>query len=161
MKRAFTIAEAVISMLIVSVMLTAALRAAAQSVAAQYKAAERQTGGLLAQGLLNEILTRPYKDPETPGTFGIEPGEPVKGPRYGFDDVDDYNGLSESPPVDQDAKALTGLTGWTRSVTVQYVDPAKPDSVQVSDMGVKLITVTVLNGKAKVVVRTAVRADVP
>lgn len=157
---AFTIVEAVMSMLIVCVMLTAALRVAAYTVTSQARAADRQTGRLLAQALIDEITTKPYEDPDGTSVLGIEPGE-AKASRSDFDDVDDYDGLAENPPKEYDGRAIPGLTGWKRTVSVQLVDPADLTKGSAIDKGVKLITVTVSHNAAKAAQRVAVRARVP
>jgi hypothetical protein len=64
--------------------------------------------------------------------------------RLDFDDVDDYDGWTASPPQEKDGTELTEYAGWTRNVTVEFVDAFAPGgSATVSDTGAKRITVTV------------------
>ena len=64
-------------------------------------------------------------------------------PRTGFDDVDDYDGWSSTPPQDRSGTVRSDLAGWTREVSVKWVKPADPTGVTASDEGVKRIIVTV------------------
>ena len=156
---AFTIAEAVISMIIVSVMLTAALRVAVYSVTAQARAADRQTGRLLVQSLVDEAMAKPYEDPDGSPVFGLE--TEAAAVRSGYDDFDDYNGLVESPPKNADGTAIAGLTGWTRTAVVEWVRLSDPMQTTGSESGAKRITVTATHNGAKVASLVAVRTRAP
>jgi len=60
-----------------------------------------------AEELMEEIKSKAFEDPnQTPG-FGPESGE---GGRLNYDDVDDFNGYSDSPAV-----------GYNRSCVVNYM----------------------------------------
>ncbi len=43
--------------------------------------------------MLDEVLSKPYRDPEDVGTFGPDGGESG---RTQYDNIDDYHGFSES-----------------------------------------------------------------
>ena len=100
----------------------------------------------LAQAYLDEILSKKY-DNDTPlggvpattsiscGSLGPESGEI----RAEFDDVDDYNSLSDNPPKLVTNNDMTGYAGYTVQVTVICAG----DDVSVSNDNAKLITVTV------------------
>ena len=71
----------------------------------------------LASGMLEEIVSKAYTDPETDSTaLG-----PEEGARGEFDDVDDYDGLLEAPPVWIDGSPIPGADEFVRSVEVDYV----------------------------------------
>lgn len=98
----------------------------------------------LASGLMAEILWQSYEDPAlNPGSFGRGAGETE---RADFDDVDDYDGWTESPPQKPDGTPMTDsqYDGFQRTVTVVNVDDATMGSV-VTDgtSAAKRITVTV------------------
>ncbi len=77
------------------------------------------------------------------GHFGPEISEGTS-TRADFDDVDDYDGWTASPPQQKNGTQLTGYDGWTRSVLVEYVDPLSPGGAAINnDGGAKRITVTV------------------
>ncbi len=165
--RSFTLIEAVVSITVVGVMLVAALetvRATAQGRAVQADTRERET---LANRLMMEILQLPYAEPmwetltfQRGGTtytsseplpwnapsFGRESDE-LDGTRVGFDDVDDYDGWTESPPKSRDGTPLPDKTGWQWSVSVTYVDLATLTPSGGVDTGIKRITVTVTDDR--------------
>ncbi len=137
--RGFTLIEAVMSMLIVGLMLVAALNTIGASKLAQSRNAEQAVGPMLAEDLMTEILSQHYQEPvDTPG-FGRE-SEPG-GNRADWDDVDDYDGWSASPPQAKDGTDLPDLEGWGRAVTVYWVKPTKLNEVG-ANTGVKRIIIT-------------------
>jgi hypothetical protein len=73
--------------------------------------------------------------------------------------VDDYHGWSSSPPVEKDGTLLSGLTGWQRSVTVEWVNPDDPGEVKAFETGAKRITVTVSCGNKQVGFLVAIRTN--
>ena len=138
--RAFTLMEAVISTVIVAVMLVAALNTVGASRITQHKAALVSRGRMFAESLMAEILPQSYQNPGEPRVFGPESGE--SGPTRGaYNDVDDYQGWTESPPVAKDGTALPNSANWRRTVTVAWVDPLNPQQVSGTETGAKRITV--------------------
>jgi MSHA pilin protein MshD len=159
-RRGLTLAEAVVSMLIVSVMLVAALNTVGASRMTQKKTAERSRGFLLAENLMSEVLQQAYEDPDlAPGSIGLEGAEVGDGSRELWDDVDDYDGWSASPPQQKDGSEFGELKEWTRSVEVRWVDPTASLNVSGTDTGVKRVVVTVTDGDAVVFSLVAVRTD--
>ena len=77
----------------------------------------------LARDLMDEILGKGFDDPDGGATFGPEEAEP----RRNFDDVDDYDGWSKTPPQDVDGVSYNGAGSmpdysyFTRQVTVENV----------------------------------------
>jgi prepilin-type N-terminal cleavage/methylation domain-containing protein len=154
----FTLVEVIISVLIVGILFTAALQAAAAARVADYLVANRNRGALLAQGLMDEITQKAYKNPTLP-VFGPESGETS---RSAFNDVDDYHNWSESPPQNPDGTSVPDYTNWTRTVTVEWVpstDLTGPASA--SETGLKRITVTVKFKDKPVASVVALRANAP
>lgn len=138
--RGFTLVEAVISMVIVAVMFVASLNTVGVSKVTQHKAVLVCRGRMFAESLLAEIQQKAYQEPGTTYVFGRETGE-LATSRAAYDDVDDYQGWSESPPVAKDGAALPNSAEWTRTVTVEWVDPLNPQQVSVTESGAKRITV--------------------
>jgi MSHA pilin protein MshD len=160
-RRALTLVECVICLLIVSLAMVAAMRTMGASAAALQRTGDHATARNLATSLLNEIVAQAYKDPNSTPAFGIETGE-VATNRATFDDVDDYNGYTESPPVDLAGTVIPGApTGWSRSVTVAWVTPTSPDTVSVTETGLKRITVSVKRGTVTLITLTAFKGDLP
>lgn len=139
---AFSLAETAISILLVGGLVVVALNTVGASVAGREFTRNRGRGDLLAHHLMSEILRQSYQEPIDTPTMGREAGE-GGGSRTAYDDVDDYDGWASSPPEEKDGTALAHLTGWERSVAVEFVDPNSLSTVRTTETGVKRITVTV------------------
>jgi len=140
----FTLIEAVMSMLIVGLMLVTAMNTIGASRVSQSRNAEQVTGPMLAQDLMSEVLNQYYQEPIDTVEFGREAGE-TGGNRSAWDDVDDYDGWSKSPPdalENKDGTTIPDLKGWGREVKVVFVNPGLVNT-SVSDIGHKRIKVTV------------------
>lgn len=156
----FTLVESVMSMLIVSILLVAAVRATGASGLVQYKTAEKTAARLLADGLMSDITALPYEDPIVTPLFGVEAGE-TSTSKANYDDIDDFNGWTESPPQDKDGNTIPNFSTWSRSVVVERVNSATPSTVAGAETGAKRITVTVKHNNVVVLTRVAVRAKTP
>jgi len=109
--------------------------------------ADRQVASGLCLALADEIQGQPYEDPTlTTSTLGVDADDSGVG-RTGWDDVDDYVGFAEKPPVSRGGATLrTGEAGWSRSVDVAWISVAVDGKVGVSatETGVKQVVVRVL-----------------
>lgn len=157
-RRAFTLVEATVSVLIVGLVLVAAMRTAASSNMTQARTADRAAALNLALALADEITSLPYSD--AVNLFGLEAGE-THADRRTLNDADDYHGYSDSPPRGPDNDPLPGMSGWTRSVTVEWVTVADPTKTSAVPTGLKRITVTAHRKGVPPVRVTALRAKVP
>jgi hypothetical protein len=151
----FTLVEATMSTLIVSILLVCAVQVVGASGLTQYKSAERATARFLADGLLNDISALPYEDPNVTPLFGRESGESVAS-KANYDDLDDFDGWSESPPQYGDGSQIPNLTGWRRTVKIERLSPSDL-SVQSIETGAKRITVTLLHNNVAVLSRAVIR----
>jgi type II secretory pathway pseudopilin PulG len=156
--RAFSMVEAVVSLLVVSTMLVAALSTVSASRIGQYKTSLASRGQLLAENLLAEIIAQRYKDPDGQPVFGPESGESTT-TRINFDDVDDYHGWSSSPPTYKDGSQIPGFSGWRQNVAVEWVNATEPTQVWPSETGAKRITVTVFYNDMQVASLVAIRTN--
>lgn len=105
-----------------------------------------QTANLLAEDLMLEIRSKNYADPETPANFGPEESLP----RRNFDDVDDYDGFSNSPPQTIEGVILTNYNDFIVMATVENVNPGDLNTETPPADGstpFKRITVVVQKGK--------------
>ena len=124
-------------------MLVAALNTLGATARARQVQANRGGGLGLARDLMTEILAARYEEPDDTPEFGRESSESGS-ERIDWDDVDDYDGWSGSPPELKDGNNVPDAAGWQRQVTVTYANPtALLATGQVADTGLKLITVTV------------------
>ena len=156
----FTIVEAVFSIVLVSGLVVVALDTVGASTVARQKLGSRSHGRLLARDLMSEIMARPYAEPVETSGFGPESSE-TGGTRLNFDDVDDCDDWSASPPQLGDGSEIASLEDWGRSVAVDYINASNMDVVIASDAGVKRVTVTVTYKGAEVLSMVAIRTDAP
>lgn len=158
-RRGSSLVEVSVCTLIVGVMLVPALNSVG-AVLRSRNAATLHDGSGLSQQLLTEVLQAAYEDPESPaGAIGTDAGENTT-TRADWDDVDDYHGWSQSPPTDKSGTAISYYTGWTRSVTVNWVDPNNLSTVVGSDQGLKKITVTAVDSSGRATEAVALRSNV-
>jgi hypothetical protein len=146
----------VLSTLIVSVMVVAALQSLGSAATADRIHAARRIGPALASQLMSEILVTAYEDDGDSPVFGPENGEGGSH-RTKLDDVDDYDGWSSSPLQNKDGSAISGLSGWTRAVSVQWVDPNNVSTVVAAESGLKRIIVTVTDPQGRQTAATCLR----
>jgi hypothetical protein len=157
-RKGFSLIECAFSTFLVAVVIVAALKSVAATQRMRMSIPQQRADLDLAQRLLTEVVQARYLDPGTSPVFGPEVAD-ITGNRSLFNDVDDYHLWSESPPTAKDGTQLTALTGWSRQVRVDWVDPANPATSTSTDLGLKKITVTVTSPKAKATTLTALRAS--
>lgn len=149
LRRAFTLAEAIVATALVGVLSVSVLNASASAAQRRGDTARKATAALLAQELIDEIISKPLDDPD-----GVQ-DSPVN--RASYDDVDDYRALSESPPRKPDGTAMPGMTGWSRTVALQWVTTSTLANSAV-DTGLRKITVTVTLNSKVMLTRTAIKS---
>jgi len=144
--RGFTLIELVVSVVVIGVAL-AALLGMLSSVATHSGAAVVQTQATqIASAYLNEILLRPVLDPD---------GIPVEPSRSLYDDVGDYNGLSNAGARDQFDQAIPSLAQFNVAVSVTTPPAGALGAVPTASM--RQIDVTVLGPSGVKVVLTGYR----
>jgi type II secretory pathway pseudopilin PulG len=171
--RGFTLVEAMFSMLLVSLMMVAAMNTTGAAASAQAHAADTGRASLLAQALMSEILVQRYADPSgTSTTLGPDHGDTTSpATRAKFNDVDDYDGWFESPPqnpngsvigsTNPDGSVTSYFPGWSRKVSVVWVNASDLTTKASSETGVKRITVTVAHKNTVLATLVAIRANWP
>jgi MSHA pilin protein MshD len=154
---AFTLIECLVSVLIVGVVLVAAVGTFGQIAKGRQNQIDRTAGVTLGEQLLAEILQCYFKEPGSASTtLGPDAGETA---RSMFDDVDDYDGQTASPPKLRDGTAMSEYVGWTRSVQVICVKPDQPNTpISTGDAQVlKRITVTVKSPTGSIIIVRGLR----
>ncbi len=156
--RAFTLVEAAVSIALVGGLLVASLDLLGATTLGHKGMGDQGRAQLLALGLMSEILAQYYEEPDDTPVFGRE-GAESGSDRGDYDDVDDYHDWTSSPPETKDGTGMGQLTGWERSVTVEYVQPEDPTTTSGTDTGVKRITVTVSYNNKPLATMVAVRTS--
>ncbi len=107
----------------------------------------RQRGMAVMNAYMDEIVRKRWNENSPVGgglvtviaPIGLDSGE-VAGDRSNYDDIDDYNGISDSPPEDPENSVMPDYDGF--SVSVAVIQPgADWNGVPAAD--VRHITVTV------------------
>jgi hypothetical protein len=104
-KAGFTLPEALAAMMITGLACSALLYAVSGAVALSHTGGANTRAMLLAQAIMDEISACQWADPDDVTHWGAEPGE-TETNRLAFDDIDDYDGLNETPPRTRDGQAF-------------------------------------------------------
>lgn len=147
-RRGISLVEVTISMVIVSITSLSVIQMFGVSAKTRALSSDRVRGLHLASDLLSEIAAQQWADPINGITsFGVAMDEYDGVTRLNYNDIDDYHGWKQSPPLLPDSTPVAGFDGWTRSVQVEFA-VLSGNSVVTSgtfERG-KLITVTVERG---------------
>lgn len=128
-RRGFTLIEAALVTTIISFGVLAMLQLLAVGTVSNNDGAEMSTAINLAKSLREMMVGMPIADPTTPTHWGTEAGENLAF----YDDIDDFDGKTYSPPIDARRTSIVALNDWSQTIRVQTVDP-------------NLLTSTVPNG---------------
>jgi MSHA pilin protein MshD len=111
-----TLVELVIAMAAVAVAVSGTLAVVDHAaMASAHPLIERQAASI-ALGYLEEILPRAFHDPDLGAAGGACPAPEAS--RALFDNVCDYAGTDDQPPVDPEGSAIAGLAGYRVRVSV-------------------------------------------
>ena len=136
-----TLAETVVSTLIIGLVLVSTIQIVGPIVRSGSVMADRTVASNLANELSEEIATKLFTSPLLADLESMGPGAGET--RATYDDIDDYHGLSNSPPQLSDMRVLSTLSGWTRTVKVVHVNMNDPSVDSANYTGLKRVTVTV------------------
>ncbi len=121
----FTLTEAVSMIIVLGIAIPPLVYLFQQVNARSVDQTFQQVGVAYANSLMEEVVSKSFEDPDAAtGSFGTEEGS-----RAAYDDVDDYDGLNNSPPQELDGTNLSDYNGFTRSVAVDNVTAADPDPI--------------------------------
>jgi len=156
-QRAFTLVEVVLTILVVGVGLVASMRALPVILNVSQAARDSLVAQRLATDLLAEMSMLPFEDPDGDLKFGVEPDE-APSCRGDFDDIDDYDGWTGSPPQKKDGRTEPDCDRYTRKVLVQSVEYEDFNKICGDDKNKpKRITITVSKPGAPDVVLISIR----
>ena len=133
-QRGVTLIELIFSIVILSVSLIGIMSVFYQTTTYSANPIVEHQAIAIAESYLEEILLQSYDDPD---------GADGEASRNLFDDVNDYNGLSDTGVHDQQGNLVTTLSNYNVSVAVSGVSltggvSAKKVIVTVSGMGTSL-----------------------
>ena len=151
--RGFTLIEALMASAVLAMAITAITMPFAAGAKNEQVDARQTVAVGLAQEMTEEILSKPFDDPNQTSTPGPEPAETS---RRRFDNVDDYDGYSEAPGGIEDVNGIVimdgAAAGLSRHVSAEYYYVTGQDmgkeptfirvTVEVRHNGNPLVTVT-------------------
>lgn len=117
--RGFTLIESVIALVVLAAAAAGVLLIFAEATARSADPMIRAQAQAIAMGYMDEILLQAYADPETGATGATEEGN-----RSDYDDVWDYDGISDSPPRDRTGNTISALGDYSVNVAVTGGAPA-------------------------------------
>lgn len=148
----FTLVELIVTLMLISIAVLGVTYALSFGFSRQSDGLWQAKSIALAEAYMEEIMARRY-DEATP-LGGVPPCSPATVPcgapgvegeaRSAFDDLDDFHGLDEAPPLDVNGDPLSRYAGYRVQVSVDYLSIA-----QVTELGLddptdgKLVMVTV------------------
>jgi hypothetical protein len=153
-RRGFTLMEAALATIIVGTGITALMALAGSLTDQNNTAGQMTTSMLLASHIQEAMEGLSFNDPAYASTyFGPEPGETLAN----FNDIDDFDGQSISPPIDAARQPIAGLSKYTQVVTVLPVyanklnsntNPASLDLPKTANTGAARVMVRILYKQA-------------
>lgn len=144
-QQGFTLVEAIVSIVLIGLALAGILLAFTSSVSGSSDPLIGEQSVAIAESYMEEIVSRHFNDPD-----GVD-GEAS---RSAYDDVDDYDGLSQEPQL-PDGTTL-GLSAYTVDVAVST---AALGSITAGSGDALRIDVTVTHVSGRSVNLTGYRAD--
>jgi MSHA pilin protein MshD len=153
-ERGVTLLELVLIIVVLAIGLTGILGYFTQGVKDSSYAQNVSVASTLTQDLMEEIRSKCWDDTATsvapcggavtPSIIGTDGGES----RAGYDDIDDFNGLSNTPPKDSQGVSMAAFGIFTQSAAVCYVAAGDLNTCAGGTSNYKKITVTVSWGSS-------------
>ncbi|MCF7956433.1 MAG: prepilin-type N-terminal cleavage/methylation domain-containing protein [Phycisphaerae bacterium] len=146
-RSAFTLIEALIATVLIGVAVAALITSNISHTQANAYGMHTSTAEFLIEEIRAMTLPMAFVEPdEVVDTFGTDDGEIGVAD---FDDLDDFDGVTFSPPVDVGGNVLNDFSEYSQVIKVESVDPADFTTV-VDDFTSSIVRVSVsivMNGK--------------
>jgi len=172
-RRGFTLIEASLATIIIGVGVLSMMQLFTACTKQNGAASNMTTAMLLAENIQETMAGVSFSDPAYGKTyFGPEPGQTL----HSYDDIDDFDGKTFSPPIDSTRSAIPSLSQYSQVISVWPVyanqlsansNTASPDISQTTYTGAARVTVRILHQQSPTdapteVYRTSwIRVDVP
>ena len=147
-KTGFTLIEVLIAVILVGLAIASLVGANGAFTQANGAGTELSTAEFLLEQIKELSAMVSVVDPESGvTTFGPETGETIAT----YDDLDDFDGASISPPIDAGRNTLSNFATYTQQVTVENVNPSDFEQVEADHTtNFVRITVTVLQNSEEI-----------
>ncbi len=138
-KSGFSLIEVLIAVLLIGLAVASLVASNSAFTKANGAGADLSTAEFLVEQIRELTALLPVIDPgSTIWTFGSEAGETLAT----YDDLDDFDGTSFSPPIDANRFPLNDLAAYSQQVTVENVSASDFEQV-VADTATPFVRVTV------------------
>jgi hypothetical protein len=140
----FTLIEVLVAILFVGMAIASLVGANIAFTKANGAGTDMTTAEFLSEQIRELTATLPVCDPSITNisnwiTLGPESGETLAL----YDDVDDFDGASFSPPIDANRQQLTDFAAYRQDVTVQKVNPSNFQTIVADNYSSSFVKVTV------------------
>ena len=120
-KKGFTLVESLFAAMLLGLVIAALAAASGAFTMANGYGLDLSTAEFLIEEVREYTATLPVVDPEDEDSiFGPETDESSM---TMYDDIDDFNGSSISPPIDLSGAAMSNFSAYTQEITVENVLP--------------------------------------
>jgi len=144
-----TLPETLLAIGILAFATVALSHAVAAGQKVSYQALHELRALTLAEAMMDEVLSKPYTDPDGDVTPGPETGELDRADYDAMDDFHGHSSMDEELVADAAGDAYpNSFQAFTRTVTAAYTTQTINDLGGESQSGL-LITVTVIDGKGQ------------
>jgi len=135
----FSLIEVLFAVLLVGLAIASLMAANSAFTKANGAGTDRSTAEFLIGQIRELTMLLPVIDPQTElSTFGPETGETLAT----YDDLDDFNGLTFSPPISVDRSSLNEFSAFSQQVAVENVSATNFEQV-VANHSSSFVRVTV------------------
>ena len=140
--RGFSLIEVLIASMLVGLAIAALVVANGTFTMANYAGADLTTAEFLIEQIREMTAMLSVMDPSTmtPPQFGVETDEASVA---AYDDVDDFDGVTFSPPIDAARMPLPDLAAFTQLITVDRLNPSNFNEVWADTAASDFFRVTV------------------
>ena len=110
----FMLIEILVTIVVLGIAATSIMSVFISTVQTSADPLIQQQAVSIAEAYMEEIQSQHFDDPVAIETGGAEAGET----RSNYNDIQDYNGLSDTGAINQNSAAITGLDDYTITVDV-------------------------------------------
>jgi prepilin-type N-terminal cleavage/methylation domain-containing protein len=136
----FTLIEALIATALIGIAIAALMTSNISHSQANAYGMDTSTAEFLVEEVRAMMMSMDFIDPnDVTDTFGTEEGEYDVAD---YDDLDDFDGVTISPPVDISGNVLSDFSEYSQSVIVETLNPADLTSV-LDDYESKIVRISV------------------
>jgi Tfp pilus assembly protein PilV len=160
-KRGFSFVEVMLSAILLAALFTAGMALFGNLGRASQDTIDQDLAAELCLEMIKEIKVLPYADPQSSDT-GIA-FEEAGANRELFDDIDDYDGWSATPPRTRKGVELNRYQGLTRTVMVDHVNPGNFQQMlsDTDDQGIKRITIIIKRSDQEIARQVYIIPNIP